>query len=379
MSEETPHHDSGATPASNQNLILGLVLGAAVLLLGFLVVQNQGGDENSSANSEVSELKRELEAERSRLQALRNQNGLGPIGNNLGGVNPEALANEISSEANQLAGLVSQISSVIAQKDQALQTAEGTRQALSKRIQDLERQLADLSASATESLSLRQKLESTERLLTASNQTIQDLRARLNEAPDAAQMERLRAENERLRQELASLSTLETELSRLREENRALRAKLDRSLLFVESADALPEVAQRLYRELNTLEGLDPESLASQYARIGSQLNARVLRKINFATGSASLTNDKIAMIENDIETAPPNAFLLVVGYASTTGNTDSNRKLSSDRATTVASQINMRKKAGQNVRAVFLSETTRFSTTEPPRNQICEVWEILP
>ena len=51
-----------------------------------------------------------------------------------------------------------------------------------------------------------------------------------------------------------------------------------------------------------------------------------------------------------------------MVGYASTIGDQNANRILSSDRATAVASQVNLDKKGTQDVRAVFLSETNRFS-----------------
>ena len=69
--------------------------------------------------------------------------------------------------------------------------------------------------------------------------------------------------------------------------------------------------------------------------------------------------------------------IFLVVGYASTTGGIDLNRKLSSDRASRIASVVNSNKGEGQEIQAVFLGQTDRFSESEAPRNQICEIWEI--
>lgn len=382
MSENSPPPPSapvGATPASNQNLIIGIVLGVAVILLLFLVINPTTG------GTTTAQLKEELQRERDSLkQSLDSKYGPQAIGVQGGiGVNPEALANEISTEANALAGLISEISSTLRNKDIALQNAEDTRQSLNRRINDLQQQLNNLSGSAAEAIALKQKLESSETLLSAANNTIEDLRKRLSQAPESSDFEALRAENSRLQDQLNRLQEqvrlLDPELARLREENQRLRAQLDRSTLFVESADALPAVAQRLFRELERLEGLEPAELQSNYDRIAQTLNARVLRSVNFKTGSSSLSNEQVAQIRNDIATSSNNAFLLVVGYASTTGDFATNRKLSSNRATAVASQVNLGKQNAQEVRAVFLNETQRFSRTNAPANQICEVWEIRP
>mgnify|MGYP000454005780 CR=1 FL=1 len=54
-------------------------------------------------------------------------------------------------------------------------------------------------------------------------------------------------------------------------------------------------------------------------------------------------------------------SFILVVGYASKSGDLASNRTLSADRATRLASVTNTHKKKDQGVQAVFLAETDRF------------------
>jgi outer membrane protein OmpA-like peptidoglycan-associated protein len=68
---------------------------------------------------------------------------------------------------------------------------------------------------------------------------------------------------------------------------------------------------------------------------------------------------------------------MLVIGYASETGNVDSNRTLSSDRATAVAQKFSSIKRPSQLVQAVYLGQTDRFSSRIPERNQLCEIWRI--
>ena len=72
-------------------------------------------------------------------------------------------------------------------------------------------------------------------------------------------------------------------------------------------------------------------------------------------------------------------AIILVVGYVSGTGDANANRRLSSDRATEVAANIDMAKPGNQAVQAVFLGQTKRFSSSIAERNQVCEVWQIDP
>lgn len=368
---------SNATPASNQNLIIGLVLGAAILLLLFMVISSTSGNQgnNSAADSsEVVALKNKVARMTADLERDPRNTNLGSSNNNYG-VDPQKLAEEISTEANALAGLIAGFGDSIRQKEALLQSAKDTEQLLNRRIQELQRQLNDMSDTAREAITLRKELDSTRTLLDAANRQIEELRKR----PDAESLERLRRENEDLRARLLAYDDLDLENAKLRAEVQRLQALLDRSTLYVEDANALPANAQRLYRELERLEGLEPSVLQSKYLGFDATLRARPLRSITFETGSAALTAEKVGGIRNDLAASSPEAFLLVVGYASTVGDTATNRQLSADRATSVASQVNVAKKRGQEVRAVFLSETNRFSRQNATANQICEIWEIRP
>ncbi|MDQ8189653.1 hypothetical protein [Roseibacillus persicicus] len=375
-SNQSPSNSgSQVTPASNQNLIIGLVMGAAILLLVFLVFNNQNNSSNSSSDyDEVAELKERIANLKREGNQLPAQQNMGAGANNYG-VDPLKLAEEISTEANTLAGLIGNFASEIQTKEALLQTARDTETLLNRRIQDLQRQNSDLLASSNEAAKLRNELESLKTLYDNAQRQIEELRKR----PDVATLDELRRQNDELRARVADLSELDAENAQLRAEVRRLRNLLDRSTLFVESADALPALAQRLFRELERLEEFSPAALADQYKRIEMELNARPLRSINFETGSSQLTSEKVSIIKNDLRVTHPEAFLLVVGYASKTGEFELNRKLSSDRATSVASQVNADKKNTQSVRAVFLNETSRFSKEQETLNQICEIWEIRP
>jgi len=70
-------------------------------------------------------------------------------------------------------------------------------------------------------------------------------------------------------------------------------------------------------------------------------------------------------------------SFFLVIGYASKTGSFDLNKELSEARATAVATSAVESAKPGQKVRAVFLGQTDRFSSSDVRDDQICELWEI--
>ena len=82
-------------------------------------------------------------------------------------------------------------------------------------------------------------------------------------------------------------------------------------------------------------------------------------------------------LIRNLVADIPDGDLVLAIGYASETGNVDSNRTLSSDRATAAAQLFSSVKRPTQLVQAVYLGQTDRFSSRIPERNQIVEIWRI--
>jgi outer membrane protein OmpA-like peptidoglycan-associated protein len=179
---------------------------------------------------------------------------------------------------------------------------------------------------------------------------------------------------------------LQAQLERMTAERDALQARvaelesqLSRASLFAGTEAELFREAVQLFRSLRELENKPDSEIATAYSQFGAKLGANVLDKIDFPTGSSDVPPEDVAKINTFAGDAPENALILVVGYASETGNVDSNRTLSSDRATAVARILDSSKKPGQRVQAVYLGQTDRFGSKFPERNQISEVWQIVP
>lgn len=408
--EKTPQTSSTpatpATPAGNQNLIIGIVLGVAVLLLFLLLLQ--GKLNGGGGSSDFNDLKREVADARGRVNEERRLLGLPPLGTgSIGqGQSIEALATRINNDATALTGLATQLQSLLTEKESLLSSTDATRRALTQQITGLQVQLDQANLSAGEASLLKGKLTETQGLLEASRRQIESLTSQLAGSPSATELANLSqrlelaladrdrfqsmvgdlnrqlvgkvdgAEVESLRQQLALLGP---ENNNLRYEIQDLRAKLNRTLLFVDEIDDLPVAAKALYVELSKLETATPSELKKAYERIDQDLHSRVLDTISFPTGSSRLDLDKVEELGRAAKACNEGSFFLIVGYASKTGNIDKNRILSSDRATNLASIAHQNKKESHRVRAVFLGQTNRFSPKDFLKNQICEVWEIRP
>jgi len=404
MSDDKSPDQSPLTPnpSGNQNLIIGLVLGAVILLLFLIVLQMRGGNQGGDS-AKLDDLKADLAATRSRVNEERSLLGLPPLGG-ASADSIEALATRISSDSSKLAGMVGQLQSALADRESRLATADATRQALTKQITELQNDLDQARLAAGDSARLQNQLADTQTLLEAANRQIMTLREQMNGAPSQAEIDNLSkrledalaardnymAEAEDLAKQLVGkvdgteidalkrrVSELEPENNSLRYELQKLRAQLDKTRLFAEKVDDLPVAAQALYVELSKLESATPAELKQEYTRISTELKAQVVDTIAFQTGSSRINLDKVEEIRRATQAAADGSYFLVVGYASKSGDLASNKQLSSDRATTIASVVNFQKKDSRGVQAVFLSETDRFSPTELAKNQVCEIWEI--
>ncbi|MCU0778949.1 MAG: OmpA family protein, partial [Akkermansiaceae bacterium] len=171
----------------------------------------------------------------------------------------------------------------------------------------------------------------------------------------------------------------ETERARSFFESRAseLEAELSKARLFASSENELLPAAVELFRSLRKLEGKPDSEISTAYSSLGASLGANVLHTLNFATGSSELSTGDQETIRTLIEQIPDGDLVLAIGYASKTGNVDSNRVLSSDRATAAAQLFSEIKRPGQIVQAVYLGQTDRFSSRIPERNQLVEIWRI--
>lgn len=408
---DTPPPVSNTPPAkapATMSLTTALIAIIVVILFIMLMLsmnnklfQTQG--ENSRDLSTLEErnaqLRTEANAERARL-------GLAPLPE--GSAAAKAMANRLRRDATDLAALTLQWQTELETKDNALADLQSQITARDQNAQSLYAQISALQTKIDQNanaegmvITLRNDLQIAQnQLLTYQKQlaeaqgrpsaeVLTQLRAKLDESQaanlklgqqvDALLAQSANAVDQAKYDELAAeLARIRPEYNRQRYEIQQLRTKLDRAQLFIESEDNIPPIAVKLYARLKSLDGLTGEALDLAYQKIGIELGARIVHRQDFATGSSEVTFDREKMIKNaTAQKAQPDAFFLVVGYASKTGEQSKNYELSKNRATNTASIANTLKQQHQTVKAVYLGQTNRFDKSNPLKNQICEVWEI--
>jgi len=363
-----------AEPVFNFTPTTGLMALVVVLLVILLLMNNRKTRIGvSSDDPAVAALRADLEAGRMELNRQRLNLGLPPLE---GGSEPiEDIASRLKKDADTLVALASRFQEMLAEKDQ---------------------EVADKNAELIRSQQLRQsvvaesaRLQSELQRALVGGEAAADLQRQL--AAEQARRDALAAELARMREQLATASEPSSDLAmlerRLEEitrakeffENRAtqLEGELGRLRIFAKSEDELLPAAVQLFRSLRELEDRPDSDLTSAYSNFGDSLGASVLHTLNFATGSSELSVEDQDIVRRLVDEMPDGDLLLVIGYASETGDVETNRKLSSARATTAAELFSTIKRPEQLVQAVYLGQTDRFSSSIPERNQICEVWRI--
>jgi len=405
--EKNNHPTKSTSPMSLSTALVAVIV--VILFVMLMLSMNgkllkpSGSDVDSAQLTSLEErnaqLRTETNAERARL-------GLPPLPE--GAAAARAMANRLRRDATDLAALTLQWQTELEAKDAALTDLQSQIAARDQNAQQLYKQISDLQAKIDSNanaesmvVTLRNDLQIAQNQLLNYQKQLAETQGR----PSAEEMAKLRAQldesqaaNQKLAQQVDALlaqsqgsvsqakyDELAAELARIRPEYNAqryeiqrLRAELDKARLFVERGKDLPAIAAKLYERLKTLDNLSGEALTNAYQQIELDLGARIVHLQTFATGSAKITMDREKMIKAATTIkSKPNSFFLVVGYASKTGNKQSNYELSRKRATTTASVINSLKRDGQAVKAVYLGQTDRFDKHNPLKNQICEVWEI--
>jgi len=387
MSEDSSPPPSAPTPASNQNLIIGLVFGAGVILL-FILVLNLRGNGSSGDSAEVAALRQELDNRRALVNEERRRLGLSPLGTDSSGQSVEALAARISNDSTDLVAIVRQMQILLQEKEARLANIDTQFDALTSQNTTLRNQLNQLQATAQDIETFRQRAAQAEALYESAKTRIADLQDQLTNTASSSEMASLRqqlelalTQRDQYGRELAALQAelkgLQVENVKLYYELQEVRSELSKTRLFADSVDQLPLAAKALFARLAKYETISGAQLATEYQSINTDLRARVVDTISFPTGSSQINQDKAEETRRALQASGNNSFFLIVGYASKTGSFDKNRDLSSERATTIASIVDYHKMDTQNVMGVFLSQTDRFSPSDPLQNQICEIWEI--
>ncbi len=359
---------SAAAPSIEKSSVSTTTILAVVvaLLAGFLVANALKGKKDD-AQKDLYSAQAELASRTAAINAERARQGLPPI-EGIGQDSPEQIASRLTKDAATLANLsdrfrslLSEKEAVIADKNNSLLTSEQARQSLTSQLAKLQNQL-------DKALTDGAGIDDIRRQLDEARNGLAPLQAKLAEYSSRPTVEEMALAKARIAELEARIAALE-----------ATPPPTAAPKLFAESAADLFPAAQALFRALSDLEDKADLEMASAYNRFPSQYGATKLRDISFPTGSSQLNpSDKLAL-GDALASLPEGSMILVVGYASITGNADANRRLSSDRATEVASNIDMAKPGNQAVQAVFLGQTKRFSSRIAERNQVCEVWQIEP
>ena len=375
--DETLEPANGGTP-SKPNLPPAVALAFVIIaLLGVLIVMvlKNGSYLSGGSTADLSTLQAEFNALHSDYNNQRIAMGLRPVE---GSSEPiEEIAARMKKDADSVVALAGSYQKLLAEKDNELS-------ARNAEILRSEKLRAALSA---ENIRLQGDLQ---RALVGSSDM--DL-LRRDLADVKSQRDALAAEVKDLRQKMLTMSAgiPEDEYADLkRRYEETLRAKeffearvkdlegdLTKAKLFARSENELLPAAVELFRSLRLLEGKPDSEIATAYSSLGVKLGANVLKTLNFATGSSTLTPEDNSAVREMIADIPDGDLVLAIGYASETGNVDSNRTLSSDRATAAAQLITDNKRPEQLTQAVYLGQTDRFSSRIPERNQIVELWHI--
>ena len=380
-------------------LIVFLLFVMLMLSIGSKPSQSLGGSEGITA------LELNNEQLRAKANAERARNGLPPLPPS--SASAYTTAERLRNDAKSLASLASSWEAELETKNVAigeLQAQLASRDEMTRelytKISALQNQ-ANQSAGAASQLALlsgdlqtanekieRYRIQIGELQGRPSNDQLSDLRKQLNESLSKNGKLQLQVDD-LLKAANSSSSKIYdealTEIENLRGDNhkqryevQRLRAELDHPTLFIKSDKDLPAEAARLYAKLTTLEDADQKQLASAYEDLRKTMNAQIIHRQTFSKGSSRITFDREKIIHDILDKRQDRKSLfLVIGYASVSGKPDSNRELSSKRATTVASIVKMLKADDQQVKAFYLGETKRFSAETEIENQICEIWEI--
>lgn len=396
--------------ASGNQLTTALIVIIVVLLFVMLMLSMNGQlfQSGSKNNTDIEALSARNAQLRADANAERARQGLPPLPEDSSSA--RMAADRIQRDATTLASLAGQWQTELEAKDTALRDLQSQ---LTSRDENAKRLYAQIAALQTK---IDQQADASDQLIRLSNDIkmannqIENYRQQLQEfqtRPSNEQMALIRKQltesiesNGKLQMRVDALveaaknkvdrskyEEVATELAKLRPQVNAqryiiqrLRAQLDRTRLFIESEKDIPAEAARLFAKLRTLEGANKQQLTTAYEGIKTTLGAEIVHRQTFLKGSSQITFDREKVIQDILDKRKDSgSFFLVVGYASKSGGAENNRKLSADRATTVASVVNILKAEDQKVRAVYLGETARFSPTVEIENQICEVWEIKP
>ena len=344
-----------------------------IALLGVLIVMvlKNSSLRSPSSEADVVALQAEANALRGEYNRERIAMGLRPLEGDSEPI--EEVASRVKKDADTLVALATSYQRMLAEKDSELTARnaeilrlERLRQSLSAEITRVQGELQRALVSGSDNELLRRDLVDLKAQRDALAAELNEARQKNSgvSAEDHADLKRQLEETQRAKEFFEA---------RVRE----LEGDLSKAKLFASSENELLPAAVELFRSLRQLENQPDSEISSAYSSLAVKLGANVLKTLNFATGSSTLVTADDEAVRNLVAEIPDGDLILAIGYASETGNVDSNRTLSSDRATAAAQLISSVKRPEQLTQAVYLGQTDRFSSRIPERNQLVEIWHI--
>jgi outer membrane protein OmpA-like peptidoglycan-associated protein len=381
--EETPTNSGQSKIAlsiekANPVVLLLFMILIMVVALAAISLSGKGSSKPGIGSDDpvMAALKADLDARRSELNRQRMAMGLPPLE---GASEPiEDIATRVKSDTDTLVGLAGSFQQMLGDKDAEISSRnsevlrlEKLRQDVSMENSRLQTELNRALFATTEVDQLKKSIDSLQSQRDALSMELSDTRAKLAEAAGSVNADDYADLQRRYDEAIRSKAFFENRVNEL-------EALLNKAELFAKSETELLPAAVELFRRLRKLEGMKDSDLTTEYSKLGDELGASVMHTLDFKTGSSKLSPEDMVHLENIAGNDVPDGDLtLIIGYASKTGDSVNNERLSSDRATAAAKHFSSMKREGQNVQAVYLGQTDRFSSEVPERNQICEVWRI--
>jgi len=354
--------------------IVGVGFLVVAILVVVLALKSRSNRQHAAGQADVPVLQANVEALRSDVNRQRMSMGLSPLP---GGSEPvEEISARITKDTSTLVALASRYQVMLSEKgtellakDAELLRAEKAQKSLASEAARLQSELQRALVGGSDADLLRRDLEGVKAQRDALAGDLSEVRKKLAQTGGQSS------------EEFSALQRQFEEAARARDffEQRVkqLELELAKQRLFASSENELLPAAVELFRNLRELENRPDSDLTTAYSGFGVNLGANVLHTLNFQTGSSNLSPEEEITLSGLVEDVPEGDLVLVVGYASKTGEVDANRVLSSDRATAAAQYFSTVKKPGQLVQAVYLGQTDRFSSRIPERNQLCEIWHV--
>ncbi|MFK7850884.1 MAG: OmpA family protein [Akkermansiaceae bacterium] len=368
-----------STGSQDKNRLFGVITPVVFLLFMIFamvvvlaVINLNQGNKTAGSTGAVPAIDPLISAHQAEVRALRSEinreriaMGLSPLPD---GFEPmDEVAKRLKEDADTLVLMAGKFQQMLAEKDSEITTKNAEILRLERLRQDVSADNARLQSELSRALISGSEIDQLKLMI-----------SRLEAQRDALTME---LEKQKVTVDPGIVADLERRLAeaqRTAEFYRARAAEMEKAALFAKSADELLPAAVELFRRLRKLEGVTESELNTEYSKLGVELEASVLHTLDFKTGSSELSQtDKdqlVRIVENEV---PDGDLAFIVGYASKTGDSVFNQKLSSDRATVAAEYFSGMKRQEQKVQAVYLGQTDRFSRDIPERNQICEIWLI--